>query len=370
MPADRVLVVGGGIAGLSCAIAMRAHGFVVDVVELHDRVSPDSLILRGRAVDALSDLGILGQCTSRASTQYGSLFRNVFNAAGKRLDLPRPQQPRNGLPTSMWIFRPTLLEVLWSTAQAAGAKIRQPCTVDSIVQFPDSVLVSFNDNTTAEYELVVGADGLHSRVRNLLWGNDVEPVYTGSIGIRWLAGHLPVSEPGFYYAPGNVVVVGKLPNDQTYLATFAVSDEMTVTQDRARALLCGVLDAYTAPYLHMLRERVDDTQAMVTRPWEWLWAPEWYRGRVVLIGDAAHGTAPYVPTGAGMALIDSVILAEELTESDDITSGLAAYVHRRQERARLVVQTSVEVTRLHQAGRSSEATTVLMSAMRMLAPPY
>jgi 2-polyprenyl-6-methoxyphenol hydroxylase-like FAD-dependent oxidoreductase len=98
--------------------------------------------------------------------------------------------------------------------------------------------------------------------------------------------------------------------------------------------------------------------------------PDWYVGRVVLIGDAVHATAPYVPAGGGMALIDSVVLAEELAESADIADGLGAFVHRRADRTRLVVETSIEVTRLQRAGESLAATTVLATALVALAQPY
>ncbi|HEY1571784.1 MAG TPA: FAD-dependent monooxygenase [Pseudonocardiaceae bacterium] len=370
MARERVLVVGGGIAGLSCAIAMGNHGHTVDVVELAGHVESESVNLNGRPVDALADLGVLSECCARANAQTGPVFGNLFDAAGRPRHLrSRPQEPHSTLPAAIVIHRPDLIDVLTDAAGKAGATIRMPATVTSIVQVPESVLVSFDDGSTGEYDLVVGADGLHSTVRHLVWGDGVRPVYSGALGLRWIAGTVPRGQQGFYYAPGKVVVVGELPGGRVYLASFADADEVDVTQAQARDLLRGVLAAFTAPYLMELRDRLDETQRIVTRPWESFWLPNWFQGRVVLIGDAAHATGPYLPAGGGMALIDSVVLAEELAESDTIADGLAAFLRRRADRARLVVETSIEVTRLRQED-DPRADDVVMAALRTLAQPY
>jgi 2-polyprenyl-6-methoxyphenol hydroxylase-like FAD-dependent oxidoreductase len=367
---DRVLVVGGGIAGLSSAIALRAHGYPVDVVELSGEVEPDSVNLSGRAVDALADLGVLTECVAKATTQVDPLFGNVFDSAGRRRNIAKPPEPHSSLPSAVVIYRPVLIDVLGTVARRAGATVALGCTVTAIEQSPDSVRVTFDDGSTGDYELVVGADGVRSAVRAMVWGTDIAPTYTGALGIRWTAKDMPSGTPGFYYAPAKVVVAGRLLGDLSYLATFAETDRLTVSPDEARELLCGVLDAYTSPYLCALRDRIDDTQSIVTHPWETLWLSEWYLGRVVLIGDAVHATAPYIPAGGGMALIDSVVLAEELAESSDTAAGLAAFLDRRRERTRLVVATSVEVTRLQQAGEQRAASEVLATALRTLTLPY
>lgn len=370
MPSDRVLVVGGGFAGLSCAIAMSTHGYPVDVVELTGRVEPESVNLNGRAVDALADLDVLAECRARANTRSGPAFAHVYDSAGRRREMPRPAQPRSALPETVLIYRPVLMDVLRKAATEAGAMIRQPCTVESIVQVADSVLVSFDDETTAEYELVVGADGLRSKVRELVWGKQIQPTYTGALGLRWMAGQQSDGEAGFYYAPGHVVVVGRLPDDETYVATHANTDNVRATQAQARELLRGVLDTFTAPYLRRLRDRIDEKQHIVTRPWESLWVNDWCRDRVVLIGDAAHATAPYLPAGAAMALVDSVVLAEELSVSEHLPTGLESFMRRRRDRARLVVEASIEITRLQQAGEQQQALGVLRSASKLLSLPY
>lgn len=371
MPSERVLVVGAGIAGLSCAIALGRHGYPVDVVERSGEVEPVPINLTGRSVDALADLGVLAECMVQANARTKPVFGNIFDAAGRRREIDRPQEPHSLLPKSVAMFRPALMDVLRTAARDAGAAYRQPRAVQSIMQFSETALVSFDDGSTGEYDLVIGADGLRSTVRSLIWGDEITPAYTGALGLRWVVtDDLPAGNEGFYYAPSQVVVIGRLPGNRTYGATFAITDNVDPTQDEARELLLGVLDAYTAPFLTTVRERIDDRSRIHTRPWEWIWLPKWAEGRVVLVGDAAHATAPYVPAGGGMAVIDGVVLGEELAEADDLAEGIAAFVHRRQDRARLVVETSVEVTRLQQQGDRLTSSKVLKDALRLLSLPY
>src|ERR1700753_2097121 len=106
---DRVLVVGGGIAGLSSAIALRAHGYPVDVVALSGEVEPDSVNLSGRAVDALADLGVLGECVAKATAQVDPVFGNVFDSDGRRRDIAKPPEPHSSLPSAGVIYRPVLI---------------------------------------------------------------------------------------------------------------------------------------------------------------------------------------------------------------------------------------------------------------------
>lgn len=368
---DRVLVVGGGPAGLSCAIAMRAYGYSVDVVELWGKVWDDGLNITGRAVDGLADLGILSTCIEKGTSQGTPLFDQIFDSSGRRRDL-NPPEPHTPLPSSVIIFRQTLSEIMTEKARAVGARIDVPRTVESIQQFTDSVLVSFDNGVIAEYDLVVGADGVHSTVRKMIWGNEVTPTFSGVVDVRWIVDSAPmIGERGFYYARGQVVVVGQLTDGRSYVAAPAVTDNMLPTPDEARDLLRDVLSHYRAPYLRVMRDYIDENQPVIARPNEWLWVPEWVNGRVVLIGDAAHATTTYLPAGVGMAMIDAVVLAEELAEADSIPHGLTAFSNRRQERTRLVVETSVELARMHREVADQRATAgVLTRAMRILSQPY
>lgn len=368
---DRVLVVGGGPAGLSCAIALLAHGYSVDVVELTGNVPKEGVNITGRGVDGLADLGILATCVERGTAEGDPLFDQIFDSAGRRREFGRPV-PHTPLPTSVIIFRKVLAEILTETAVKAGATIEIPRTVEAIEQFPNTVLVTFDNGAIADYDLVVGADGIRSKVRELVWGTDITPTYAGVVDLRWTVNQPPMDgEGGYYYAPGQVVVVGQLADGRSYLASPAVSDTMLPTPAEARDLLREVLSHYTAPYLRSLRDHIDESQFVRARPCEWVWVDEWVHGRVALIGDAVHATTPYLSAGVGMAVVDGFVLAEELAEADSIEQGLAAFTNRRTQRCRLAVETSVELARMHRERTDQRIIAGLLAkALRILAQPY
>lgn len=365
----RVLVVGGGIGGLACALALRTHGFDVDIVERSGVVTADKLTLTGRCVDALADLGVLAECKQRGRTP-GSLYLTEFDQAGTSVSLGRPPEPHSAMPPTLMIERQVLIEVLSAAVAEAGAKVRVPCEVTSIEQCAGQVSVTFDDDSCGTYGLVVAADGVRSSLRRLVWGSEeVEPTPSGAIGVQWVAAGLPPCQPGFYYRHNGVVTISTMPDDVTCVSTFVDSDR-EITDGLGLELLREALDSYTAPALRALRERLDDTQKVVTQTWEWVFAPEWTRGRVALIGDAAHATTHWLPAGAGLALIDAVVLAEEIAEADDIPAGLDAYVERRWERALVVVQASVDAMRLRRDGDDRTARMLVVGALKSLVGPY
>ena len=117
---------------------------------------------------------------------------------------------------------------------------------------------------------------------------------------------------------------------------------------------------------------ITDRSQVNYRPLEWLLLPDpWYQGRVVLIGDAAHATTPHMASGAGIAAEDGLTLAQEIARHDDVAAALRAFMDRRFERARLVVENSVRIGEIEMAGGdSAQATRMLGSTMGQLQAPY
>ena len=111
---------------------------------------------------------------------------------------------------------------------------------------------------------------------------------------------------------------------------------------------------------------------IVYRPLEWLLLPDpWYKGRIVLIGDAAHATTPHMASGAGLAVEDGVALADELAKTDDVAAALRLFMDRRFERAKLVVETSVRQGEMEITGADrAQLTGLLAATTKALALPY
>jgi 2-polyprenyl-6-methoxyphenol hydroxylase-like FAD-dependent oxidoreductase len=121
-----------------------------------------------------------------------------------------------------------------------------------------------------------------------------------------------------------------------------------------------------------VRESVTQPAQVNYRPLEWILAPDpWYQGQVVLIGDAAHATTPHLASGAGLAAEDGLVLAQELQRHDSIKVALAAFMERRFERARKVVENSVRIGEMEMAGdTSNQAVMMAGSTLTDLQGPY
>ncbi|MPQ96396.1 hypothetical protein GB931_00340 [Modestobacter sp. I12A-02628] len=145
-----------------------------------------------------------------------------------------------------------------------------------------------------------------------------------------------------------------------------------IDQDEARRIVRENMGAFTAPLMQALRDRITDETRMVVNDYDWLLLPDpWYRGRVVVIGDAAHATTAHLASGGGMAIEDAVVLGQEVAGGGAVEEVLQRFAQRRFERARLVVETSVEIGRLQARGEPVQVQNQLRGrAMGALSSPY
>jgi 2-polyprenyl-6-methoxyphenol hydroxylase-like FAD-dependent oxidoreductase len=125
-------------------------------------------------------------------------------------------------------------------------------------------------------------------------------------------------------------------------------------------------------YVPQVRAGLGDDSLVNYRPLEWLLVPApWHRGRAVLIGDAVHATTPHMASGAGMAVEDGLVLAEELARHADVDEALERFTERRFERAKMVVENSVRIGEIEMSGGNQmDANKMLGSTMQKLHEPY
>jgi len=174
------------------------------------------------------------------------------------------------------------------------------------------------------------------------------------------------------YFLGGPMKVGFTPVSRTHMYMFA--NEKTPKLFRDSETLHTELSARLEGYGGMVakvRAGLNEKSDIVFRPLEAFYLPApWYRGRVLLIGDAAHPTTPQLASGAGMAVEDALVLAEELTHAGNVRQALAAFMARREERCRLVVESSVAIGRLEQARAPvAQQTAVVERALGKLMEP-
>ncbi len=347
MPAvHTVLVVGSGLAGTAAAIPLAAHGVAVDLVELKpDTTTAGSgITLQGNALRELRKLGVWEAVRERG---YGFDSLGLRAPDGTLLaEIPDARTGGPDLPATVGMPRPDLARILAERAGSAGVKVRFGCTVTGLAQDAGGVDVTFSDGTTGRYDLVVGADGIRSAVRRLL-GIALETRPTG-MGIWRAFGPRPasVTRTDLCYG-GPSYIAGYCPTGENTLYAYVVED----AQDRSGlspaeqlATMRELAAAYHGPW--------DDIRATLTDParvnYTWfethvLPAP-WHRGRVVLIGDAAHACPPTLAQGGAQALEDAAVLTELLLAADTLGEDVwTAFAERRYARAAEVVAASVRL---------------------------
>ncbi|MFI7605355.1 FAD-dependent monooxygenase [Micromonospora sp. NPDC049366] len=319
----RVLIVGGGVAGLATAAALRSWGATLDVVER--TAVPDEagtgIYLTGNATRMLDVLGVREPVADLAVEIKQQRSTNRQGRALFDIDVAGLW---DGVGPCVSLRRPDLHRAL--LAHVADVPIRWGRRPVTLAQEGERVAVGFDDDTTERYDLVVGADGVNSTVRRVAFDGHAArtlPQYA----YRWLAPRLD-SEPVWS------VLLGR----GTQFLTIPVSDEQTYCyyNDGAVADRPGWRDELRAGYPERVGTLLDALDADGAAPHAG-WNQEvdlrsWSRGRVLLIGDAAHATSPNMAQGAAMALEDAVVLAESLTAAGSVGEALRAYETRRRPR--------------------------------------
>lgn len=375
MIVQRILVVGSGLAGLSAAIALARRGADVTIATLEARAEGTSITITNRAVDAVEALGVLEACLAEGLTPSDgeSIFAAMWDGAGNPLKGPLPPRPASELPAYIAIYRPDLSRILTEAALAAGVTIRAGLSFTSLVDHGSHVEVELTDGSHDRFDLVVGADGAHSAVRRLIHPG-IRPTYTGWMSFRLVLENGPEGPAGFYSLPGGkgMLAIVRLPGNRLYMAAGKQMESRRIAPAEAVQLLDGIMAPYTAPLPCAIRERLQAQPPIVARPFDCVLVPgPWHRGRITIIGDAAHATTPNLASGGSIALEDGVVLAEELAGAVTLAAGLDAFMARRYARCALVVETSLAMMRRSDANADPAGNAALRSqALAELVKPY
>lgn len=345
----RVLIVGAGIGGLTLAIALRERGIAVDVVEIEARVIGVGITLTGSTLRALDVVGLAAGCVERG---FGFNFFKVSDGGGK-LQATNPLPPSvPGLPAAVGMQRPVFADFMTDTATAKGASIHQGLTVAEMDEDDLGVNVRLTDGSSGRYDLVVGADGVFSSIRRRVLGDAYEPEYVGQGVYRFMTERDP-SIDQIHVFVGPKLKAGFIPlsNDAMYLfTTMSYPHNTRIDQSKTHVILKEALKDFTSPIVVEVRERMRSAEKVIWRPFENTLVPSpWYRGRVVLIGDAAHTMTPHLTAGGGMAIEDAVILAEVLSQDGPLPARLDEFMQRRFERVRTACDISLAICKLEQA---------------------
>ena len=342
----RVLVVGGGISGLTLAVALRRRGIEVDVVELAPRwnLLGVGISLTGPTLRALKSISLIDECVGVAFGFDRIVFADAAGNQFSQLNMPRLSGP--DYPAAVAIARSALHEVLIRASERLGATIALGVTAALLDERGDAVEVTFSDGRSGTYDFVVGCDGFHSTVRKLTFHDVPEANFTGlAVWRATMPRHKDVDSMQMFYGPNTKAGVNPHSRDEMFLFLIQpIRDGQRLPPDRMHLLLAEQLRDFSGSVMSHARECVNDPAKVDYRPMNSFLLPlPWHRGRVVVIGDAAHATTPHLATGAGIAIEDAVVLAELLASDLSVAELLERFMARRFDRCRLVVETAVKL---------------------------
>lgn len=338
-----ILIIGAGIGGLSAAIALGRDGHAVTIIERDPQwsVYGVGIIQQANVVRAMDQLGLLDEFLDAAC---GFDAVEIFIPSGAMVArLPTPNLVP-GRPANVGIGRRALQKVLGDCAVKLGAEIRLGLTVETMNDDGDAVQIGFSNGETASFDFVVGADGVYSQTRHAILPNAEKPEFTGQ-GVWRYNFPRPEGMDALQVFNGPVGC-GLVPMNAEQMYLFATTPEPENTR-YPRQGLASVMRGklmQLAPRIQELAAQITDDDSVVYRPLEAMMVHgPWSKGRVVLLGDAVHATTPHLGQGAGMAIEDAIVLADEISKADTLEAGFAAYRDRRYERCRYIVESSLAI---------------------------
>jgi 2-polyprenyl-6-methoxyphenol hydroxylase-like FAD-dependent oxidoreductase len=341
--------VGAGIAGTTVAGALQRQGVHVDLVELEAQPTfrGIGITLLPPAVRAMHVLGLADACLERGFPQHTMRTCTADGTvlASRRLEgLLGPDYP-----PAIGISRPELGEILREHAVGAGVEVRWDTTVVALENGDGGVAVELSDGTSGTYDVLVAADGLRSAIRAGVFPELEPPVYIGQCGWRVRVGERPDDIDGMVLYLGERTRAGFnpiLPDDMYLFFLHQTQDERPVrSAEESHALLMELLGEYGG--------LVEETRHLFTPKSPSHYGPlyttfvsgPWHRGRVILIGDAAHATPPHLASGAGIAIEDAIVLARCVSEHGSVAAAFDSFMRQRYERCRMVIEASRTLSR-------------------------
>jgi 2-polyprenyl-6-methoxyphenol hydroxylase-like FAD-dependent oxidoreductase len=319
------LIVGAGIAGLTVARALERHDMSVDIIERRTHpATGKGFFLPANAVRALTALGFDAPLDILGTPLTSQDLRD---SSGDPLGRIHLGVLWHHIADSVGITHSTLHDALSKNVQAVP---RTGLSVASLQEDPEGALVTFTDGTSRHYDLVIGADGLHSQIRTTV-SPHTTPQYTGQVCWRYLTdNHHGIDQWTVWMGRGTSFLAVPVSTGQLY----CYADMSMPTPPAQNLTLTSQAHHFTgyAPEVKALMNTPDAEQAHFARI-ETVSTDQWATKHTVLVGDAAHATPPNMAQGVAMAAEDALVLAETLTEpGTDLAHALTRYQQRRQPR--------------------------------------
>ena len=349
--APRIAIVGGGVGGLAAALALERQGAEVIVCEQSPALSNigAGLNLSPNALMALRAVGVEDAVIAIGSESDFLVIRSW--KSGRIISRMRRGAFRQQFSApNVTVHRADLLDVLRGALRTADVRLGARCI--AVEEGDRGGVARLADGSEIEADIIVGADGIHSVVRNSLFGPDA-PRFTGCICWRGMAsaGAVPrdiaIAEGAMWMGPhGHVVHYPVRRGELINIVAHFDSNSWTEESWTRECDLSELTTTYAGWHSDLLR-----LFPCSTRWYKWALydrdpLERWSKGRVTLLGDSAHAMLPYLAQGAAMAIEDACVLSAAIARhADDLDEALLAYERIRVPRARAAVLGSRERAR-------------------------
>ena len=345
------LVIGCGIGGPVVAMALKKVGIDATVFEAHDGSAEFVGSFLNTASNGLDALKTIDACDDVVAHGFPTPRMVMWSDSGKRLG-----EVANGLrlpdgTVSITVERGHLHGALRSEAVQRGIRIESGKKLVSAESSDGGVTALFADGTEARGDLLIGADGIHSRTRHLVDPAAPPPRYTGQLSLGGAARvtTLPPTPETFNMMFGRRAFFGysvREQGDVYWFANMAWADEPTrerigsISPAEWKGKLIDLFADDAGPACDI----VGATSEVAAFPiYDMPVVPRWHRDAMVILGDAAHATSPSSGQGASLAIEDAIVLAKCLRDCDDVALAFATYERLRRPRVERVVAYSARI---------------------------
>jgi 2-polyprenyl-6-methoxyphenol hydroxylase-like FAD-dependent oxidoreductase len=340
---QKVLIVGGGVGGLTLGAALGAHGIECEILEIKKQhsVLGVGIIQPGNVLRALKGMGLLQACLDAG---FPTLERRYHDTDGRVLvSQPAAKIAGDDAPAISSLPRSALHRILLEAAIRAGATVSMGTTLTSFSDVGIGVEASLSDGRQMKFDLLVAADGIRSLLRNQLFPNAPETRYSGYGCWRVTLPRPPDMNYSGIYQGANGTKAGLIALTQETMYLYLVTTEPGnpwMAPEQQYVLLRERLRGYGG-IIGDIREGLNAKSDVYYAALEEVVQPApWYRGNALLIGDAAHASLPHMAQGAAMAIEDALVLAELAALDLSMPERLARFMTRRYERCMYVQNTS------------------------------